>query len=76
MGESQVFPTIADGVYWYLNEGKRYTAGTWPKRPFSFFDKSGAVVAFDTSPVPSSPENPCTGCPSSGGPGTPAASQA
>ena len=40
---------------------------------FVFFDERGAVYVFDEPPVPESPPNPCTGCPSEGGPGTPSA---
>jgi hypothetical protein len=70
-GDSQVYPTSGQGVTWYLNDGKRYTASTWPSAPLGFFDKTGAVVAFDSPPVVPGADNPCTGCPSQGGPGTP-----
>ncbi len=74
-GNSQIYPTVGQGVLWYVNGGQRYTAGSWPKQPIKFFDKSGAVISFATSPVPVSPAAACTGCPSSGGAGTPAAGQ-
>jgi hypothetical protein len=61
---------VGTGVEWYLGNAKRFRAGSWPTRPFTFFDKTGAVVKFPTSPTPQVP-NPCTGCPSSGGAGTP-----
>lgn len=59
------------GTLWYLNGGKRYYAGTWPKKPMKLFDTSGAIRQFDrlaTTEVP-----PCTGCPSETGQGVPAA---
>lgn len=64
--------TPTKGVEWYLDDGKRYQASQWPKKAFSFFDKSGAVVNLAQPAKPTVP-NPCTGCPSDGGPGTPSA---
>ena len=72
-GESQVRPVVAKGVNMYVNGAKRYLSGKWPKQPFNFFDPNGAVYAFATDPVPPTPDAPCAGCPSQGGPGTPAA---
>jgi len=57
-------------VQWYVDGGHRYAAGQWPKKPFAFFDKTGAIVKFPTRPA-SQVLTPCTGCPSDGGPGTP-----
>jgi hypothetical protein len=71
VGPSQVYPTAGQGVTWYLNDGKRYTASTWPKEPLDFFKPTGAVVAFDTAPIPRGAFVPCTDCPSTGGAGTP-----
>lgn len=73
-GESQVYPTRAQGVTWFVNDAKRYTAGTWPTKPLGFFEKKGSLFAFDDSPVPVSPDAPCEGCPSQGGSGSPSAS--
>lgn len=70
-GISELFPTSGQGANWYLGNAQRYIAGEWPKKPFTFFSKSGAVQSFPTSPVPIGPVVPCTGCPSQGGSGQP-----
>jgi hypothetical protein len=67
---SNIYPISGQGVEWYVDGARRYAAGTWPTKPFKFFDKTGAVVKFATRPVPRVP-SPCTGCPSDGGEGTP-----
>ncbi len=72
-GESQVYPTVGEGVTWFTDNGKRYAAGTWPKKKIEFFKKAGSIYAFDAPPVPLAPVIPCEGCPSSGGPGKPSA---
>jgi len=72
-GESQVYPTVGKGVTWFTGNGKRYSAGTWPKKPMGFFKKTGSLYAFATPPVPPNPTIPCDGCPSSGAPGKPSA---
>ena len=61
---SQIFLSQAKGGEWYVNDAKRYKAGTWPTKPFTFFDKSEAIQVFETSPVVTPPYAPCTGCPS------------
>jgi len=73
-GSSNAVDVKGKGVVWYVNDGKRYIASTWPTKTFNFFDKTGAVYVFDTPP-PSQLGTPvpCTGCPSTGGPGTPSA---
>ena len=68
--DSNIFPIVGKGVEWYLDGARRYAAGQWPTKPFTFFDKTGALVKFTTRPVPQVVA-PCTGCPSSGGEGTP-----
>jgi hypothetical protein len=74
-GSSNAADIKGKGVVWYVNDGKRYIASTWPKKTFDFFDTTGAVFAFDTPPPANTGTSvPCTGCPSSGGPGTPSAS--
>ncbi len=73
-GASQVTNTNGKGLTMYVNDAKRYHAGSWPKTTFKFFDPTGAVSVFDTSPLPTDPPAPCVGCPSQGGSGTPAAS--
>jgi hypothetical protein len=75
-GPSQVTATVGKGVTMYVNDAKRYHAGSWPKAPFKFFDKAAAIDVFTTSPLPVDPPAPCDGCPSQGGPGTPAAGAA
>ncbi len=72
-GSSNAIRVEGKGVAWYVNDGKRYIAGTWPTKTFNFFDKTGAAFSFDTPPTPLSADIPCTGCPSTGGPGTPSA---
>ncbi len=67
---SNIYPITGKGVEWYVDGARRYAAGTWPTKPFKFFDTTGAVVKFATRPVPLVP-NPCAGCPSDGGEGTP-----
>jgi hypothetical protein len=70
-GSSNAIDVKGKGVVWYVNDAKRYIASTWPKQTFTFFDKTGAVFVFDTPPPSQSGTPvPCTGCPSSGGPGT------
>ena len=64
-------PRIAKGVNWYLDGAKRYIAGTWPTKPFPFFQKKGAVVEVTPDPAIVGTPVPCTGCPSDGGPGSP-----
>ena len=70
VGFSNIFPISGKGVEWYVNGARRYAAGHWPTKRFAFFDTSDAVVNFTTRPVPLV-ANPCTGCPSDGGEGTP-----
>jgi hypothetical protein len=67
---SNIYPITGKGVEWYVDGARRYAAGTWPTKPFKFFDTDDAVVKFATRPVTAVP-NPCTGCPSDGGAGTP-----
>jgi hypothetical protein len=65
------FPA-GQGAPWFVNDGTRYYAGKWPTKPMPLFDKSKSFYQFDT---PARVELvPCTGCPSQGGPGTPASS--
>ena len=55
----------------YLNDGKRYSFGDFPKTEPKFFDESASLYEFPagdayvTGEVPA--ELPCTGCPSQGG---------
>jgi hypothetical protein len=71
VGPSNGLTSVAKGVNWYLDGAKRYIAGTWPTKPFSFFQKNGAVVEVTPDPAIVGAPVPCTGCPSDGGPGSP-----
>jgi len=61
------------GRFMYLNDGKRFSFGQFPKSQPKFFDGSVSVyevppqTAYPTGKVPAS--NPCAGCPSQGGTG-------
>ena len=61
--------TPPQGVYWYLDKGKRYAAGQWPTKQMKFFDSSTAAYEFSDQPVPEAV--PCPGCPSETGEGSP-----
>ena len=63
---AQIFDTVAPGVIWYVNGARRYTIDDIPKQRARFFDEEGALFVFDEPPIPVSPPNPCTGCPSAG----------
>ena len=59
----------AAGVYMYLDGGKRYVAGKFPKNKTGFFDKSLTTTVFGFTDRPASEptaDYPCTGCPSQG----------
>ena len=57
VGPSNGLTAIGKGVNWYLDGAKRYIAGTWPTKPFPFFQKNGAVV--EVTPIPRSSARPC-----------------
>jgi hypothetical protein len=63
------------GALWYLDDAKRYYAGTWPTKKMTFFDESNSIYQFD---APAEPPDvlPCAGCPSETGVGEPGASTA
>ena len=71
VGPSNGLYSVAKGVNWYLDGGKRYIAGTWPTKKFNFFQKQGAVYEVQVNPTIAGTPVPCTGCPSTGGQGTP-----
>jgi len=71
VGPSNGLYSVAKGVNWYINGGKRYIAGTWPTNKFNFFQKQGAVYEVSVNPAIAGTPVPCTGCPSQGGAGTP-----
>jgi lysozyme family protein len=72
-GPAQVGGTIGQGVSWYVNNAKQYTAGSFPKETFKLFDQASSVDQLASPVFATGTPIPCTGCPSSGGPGTPAA---
>jgi hypothetical protein len=72
-GPAQVGGTIGQGVAWYINDAHQYTAGSFPKQTFKLFDPAVAVDQISTPVFATGTPIPCTGCPSTGGPGTPAA---
>jgi hypothetical protein len=59
------------GGYFYLDNAKRYHAGTWPTKPMKFFDRSNSS---NTITFPPPQPVPCHGCPSETGQGQPSAS--
>jgi hypothetical protein len=71
-GASNGTGTQGKGVVRYIDGAKRYRSGTWPSKPFPWFEEEGTVVDFATTqpPIPVS-AGPCSDCPSQGGPGQP-----
>ena len=62
------------GKYQYVNDGKRYLNGSYPKQLQPFFDPSKSVLQFDSIPKQDQiGPYPCENCPSTGGSQTPAA---
>jgi hypothetical protein len=62
------------GKYAYLNDGKRYLNGKYPKELQPFFDSSKSVLQFDAIPEQDRVgPYPCENCPTTGGSQTPAA---
>jgi len=59
-----------DGIYMYLDGGRRYNPGSFPKNKKGFFDESLTTTVYNfTDPPPGEPTAPdyaCDGCPSSG----------
>jgi hypothetical protein len=60
------------GVEWFPDGGKRYLATTWPTKPFTWFEKQGAIYQFNSADV----QHPgyvgdCKDCPSQTGSGSP-----
>lgn len=56
---------------WFLSDGRRYSAGTWPKR-LAWFDQTQAIKQFDGYPAPelpkAAPACAAGACPASGAP--------
>ena len=67
VGPSQVVTTVGPGKYMFLNGGKRYTGGKFPKGLPKFFDKSASISVYESVPASDVPPNyPCDNCPSAG----------
>jgi hypothetical protein len=67
------------GEYRYLDQGKRYVPGTFPKAKKKFFDTANSTSVFPALPPsePKWPTYPCENCPSTGNSSiVPAAAQA
>jgi hypothetical protein len=67
------------GEYMYLDEGKRYVAGSFPKAKKKFFDTANSTAVFPALPAsePQWPTYSCQNCPSTGNSAiVPAAAQA
>jgi hypothetical protein len=65
------------GEYMYLDQGKRYVPGSYPKAKKKFFDPKNGTAEFPAAPAsePKWPTYPCENCPSTGNTSiTPAAS--
>ncbi len=56
------------GQYQYLDQGKRYIAGKYPKAEKKFFDHANSISVFPERPAsePTWPKYPCENCPSTG----------
>ncbi len=67
-GPSQAVGLEGKGVAWFVGNAKRYLAGTYPTKPFTWFDKTDALVSFATYPgaLPVAAP-PCTTCPATTG---------
>jgi hypothetical protein len=70
-GPQAILGTVGQGVSQYMNNAHQYIAGSFPKATFKFFDPSASVDQLETGVFPTGTPVPCTGCPSTGGPGTP-----
>ena len=67
-GPSQAVGLDGKGVAWFVDGGKRYLAGTYPKKQFAWFDKDGALLEFDAYPGDQpTPAPACTTCPAATG---------
>jgi hypothetical protein len=59
-----------DGIWMYLDGGRRYNPGSFPKNKRGFFDESLTTTVYNFTDPPSGeptpPDYPCEGCPSTG----------
>ena len=68
VGQSAAVGAEGKGVTWFLDSAKRHLAGSYPKKQFSWFDKTGAIVSFTTYPgTPPVAAPACTTCPATTG---------
>ena len=70
VGPSQVIGAGSTGAgkFMYLDGGKRYIGGKFPKGEPDFFDPSKAIAQLSAPPAAEEPPTyACAGCPSSGG---------
>jgi len=47
---NQTDPNGRTGTYWYVQGGKRYVWGAWPKTSPFVFKKKNAVFGYDNPP--------------------------
>ena len=59
--------TVGPGAWRFLDQGRRYRSGTFPRVGDGYFDADRAILAFDAPRERDLPPTyPCVGCPSSG----------
>jgi hypothetical protein len=59
--------TVGPGAWRFLDQGRRYRSGTFPRVVRGYFDADRAILAFDAPRERDLPPTyPCVGCPSSG----------
>jgi hypothetical protein len=68
VGPSQAVGLEGKGVAWFVGAAKRYLAGSYPKKQFTWFDTAGALVSFTSYPgTPPVAAPACTTCPAATG---------
>ncbi len=68
VGPSQAIGLEGKGVAWFVDGAKRYRAGSYPKKQFTWFDETDALVSYTTYPgTPPVAAPPCTTCPATTG---------
>jgi hypothetical protein len=59
---------VGAGSFLYLDGGKRYVTGKFPKGLPKFFEPAGAIASLSSAPASEQvPTYPCAGCPATGG---------
>jgi hypothetical protein len=67
-GPSNQIGVTGKGKYMYLDGGKRYITGDFPKNVEGLFDESASIATLPSVPTQDQVgPYPCDGCPSSGG---------